>query len=177
MFSKINVTKIIIDHLRTLRNYDTQKLRFVDYALFILVPIIVSAVLIIFSYLIDKEFANILITSLSIFAALLLNLLLLVFDIVRKTNDSIARNKELKNPYEAEEKRLTFLKEIYANISYAIFVSILSIVILLIAYFVCDFHLLQLFSFFIYFLSLNFILTLLMIVKRVHILLSNEINK
>lgn len=176
MLSKINITKIVIDHLNTLRDYNTQKLRFIDYALFIFFPIVLSAILVTFSLLIDKSFANILITSLSIFAALLLNLLLLVFDIVRKTNDAISKNREMKNPYENEERRLIFLKEIYSNISYAIFVSILSIIILLIAYFICNVHLLQLVSFFVYFLSINFILTLLMIVKRVHILLSNELK-
>lgn len=177
MFKKINVSKIVIDHLNTLKSYDTQSLRVADYALFIIVPIIISITMVCFSYLIDKTFANILITSLSIFAALLLNLLLLVFDIVRKTNDSLAKSKEAKNPYEAEEKRLTFLKEIYANISYAIFISILSIIILLVIYFVSLESLLQFLSFLVYFLSINFIFTLLMIVKRVHILLANELKK
>lgn len=176
MFNKINITKIVIDHLNTLRDYNTQKLRFTDYILFIFFPIILSAILVLFSLLIDKSFANILVTSLSIFAALLLNLLLLVFDIVRKTNDAITRSKEIKNPYANEQKRLVFLKEIYSNISYAIFVAILSIMILLIAYFICNVNLLKLASFLIYFFSINFILTLLMVVKRVHILLFNELK-
>jgi hypothetical protein len=122
--------------------------------------------------LLSKDLVNVLVTALSVFAALLFNLLLLIFDIIRKS----------KNEPDTQDIKLGLLKEIYANISYSIFVSIVSIMVLLVPLLNIDIpriasismHVDKVVSFIIYFLIGNFVLTLLMILKRVHVLLTEE---
>jgi len=164
MFSKINIGRIIRDHLDTLRDDATGQRMISDYILFFGLPLVSSGLLLFgLSLPIDQGAVGILVTSLSVFAALLFNLLLLIYDIVRKAEGQNASLKE------------KFLGQIYANISFAILVSILSIIVLLAAYFDLEGRFfLSAASFTAYYLVSLFILTLFMILKRVHILLSRE---
>jgi hypothetical protein len=173
---KINPAKIIRDHILTLKNYDSHRYSMGDFIIFLILPIGIAGGL---AYcipksdknpneILDKDVVGILITSLSIFAALLFNLLLLVYDIVKKANPD--------EPFAVLKTR--FLKEIYANVSYSIFVSMLAVIILLISLLGTSNDLIRIAAtFLIYFLVANFILTLLMILRRVHILLSKEFEK
>jgi hypothetical protein len=164
MFSKIDVRRIVRDHLATLKDDATGKRMISDYLLFFGVPVLVALSLVLTVDLsLNKEAVALLVTSLSIFAALLFNLLLLIYDVVRK----IGR--------ESEELKAEFLSQVYSNISFAILVSILSIIVLLVAYFDLDGSWFALStSFVVYYLVTVFIFTLFMILKRVHILLSRE---
>jgi len=135
--------------------------------------------------------------SLSVFAGLLFNLLLLVYDIIGKPNSN-------KRPL-----RATLLKELSSNISFGILISVVTIILLLVfslattsdvltnhnvisnninissnntneAY---DFALLDaqtmpyLLAFLIYYLVSIFILNLFMILKRFHIILRSEFKR
>ena len=65
------------------------------------------------------------------------------------------------------------LREIFTNISYSIVVSVFCIAILLIAYLDIGTGIfLKIFSFIVYFLVIQFLLTMFMVLKRVHVLLS-----
>lgn len=174
MIEKINTFKIIRDHIHTLKNYKTGKYSLWDFILFFCVPFLISIALIYFDLLLNKDIVNVLVASLSIFAALLFNLLLLTYDIIKK-NSSV----------EVNPLKVNFLKEIYANISFSVLVAI-STVILLLVYFLIlqnyccflimeDYHITQFLMGGIYFLVSLFILTLLMVLKRIHILLFKEI--
>ena len=165
MFDKINVAKIVRDHVATLKSFETDKYRSSDFILFFFFPLLLSGILVYFKFILGKDFINILATSLSIFAALLLNLLLLIYDILRKS-DKTDINYKLK---------ATFLKEIYANISFCILISILTIVFLIIASLDIK-ELESILAFVIYSLVFVFVLTLFMVLKRVHILLSKEVS-
>ena len=165
MIGKINVSDIIRDHFRTLVHETDGTPSGGDIVLFFGVPMIAAALLLFLKGVFGEGISGVLITAYSIFAALLFNLLLLVYDIVKKSD-------------KAASLKSRFLKQIYSNISYSVFISIALIVILL-AYFVSMSSPRLLYikyglAFLVYALSANFILTMLMVLKRVHILLSKE---
>lgn len=168
MFNKINIKQIIADHLATLQSFRTGKVSIGDLVVFFGLPGVLSALIVwLLHYKLGRDFSNVLITSLSVFSALLFNLLLLIYDILRKEDK------------EKEESKLRrrFLKEIYANISFSILVSVITIILLLLLFVdIQNEGIISIINFFIYFLVTNFILTLLMVLKRVHILLSQEMK-
>ncbi len=165
---KLNLIRIIRDHIQTLKNYNSGRYSFWDFVVFLLFPLVIAGCLTYFLCALNKDLINTLITSLSVFAALLFNLLLLIYDIVKKANpsDSFA------------ELKTRFLREIYANISYSILISMLAIILLLVSSLNVSNHFFQTaLTYLVYFLLGNFILTLFMILRRVHILLSTEFEK
>jgi|LDZT01.1.fsa_nt_gi hypothetical protein len=180
MIEKINISRIIKDHINTLKDYETGKYYFWDFVLFFITPLIVSIILIKYHIIIDKDMANALITSLSIFAALLFNLLLLIYDITRKeVKREAARNNKVKTD---------LLKQIFCNISFSILVSVFAISISLLIFLNISLNITILernlvvtntqircfLSIFIYYLTTSFILTLFMVLKRIHVLLKGE---
>jgi hypothetical protein len=173
VFSKINIFGIVQAHIHTLRNYRTNKLHYPDIVLFIFLPLIISVLLVYLDFPLNDGMVNALITSFSIFAALLFNLLLLVYGLTEKENGK---------PNVSNDK-LSILREIYINVSFCILVSVITTIILL-AYFlrtkncllfkidVCYFRWIQ--SLIAYYLSFQFLLTLLMILKRIYKLLEKD---
>jgi len=168
MINKINVYGIVRDNFRTFVHESDGTRSDWDIALFIVAPAIASALLLLLKGVFGQATGGILITAYSIFAALLFNLLLLVYDIVKKSSNDMTSVKA------------RFLKQVYSNISYSVFVSIFLIAILL-AYFVSltsprliiiTYSL----AFLVYALTANFLLTMLMILRRVHILLAKEFD-
>lgn len=84
MFDKISIANIIKDHVRTLKNNKTKKISYLDIVLFFLLPLTISSFIVYVGMSLNDALVNALITSLSIFSALLFNLLLLVYDISEK---------------------------------------------------------------------------------------------
>jgi hypothetical protein len=165
MFGKINCLVIIRDHTATLRKQGTNKIRGSDIFLFYIFPAIISGIVVFFFSELSDALIPILITSLSIFAALLFNLLLLVHGAISRNVTSTRRFPD----------RTKYLREIFNNISFSILVSVLSIVLLIIyTQFITGCITTAIFTFFIYYLVLVFILALLMVLKRIHILLGEE---
>ncbi len=162
MFGKINASRIIKDHILTLKNYRTGKLHKPDLFLFFFIPLIISILLIYFGILLNSEIVNVLITSFSIFAGLLLNLLLLVFDIAGKSSNS-------------EQNIVEALKEVYINISFCILICISTIVFLLGFFIKTNFgSYLYILSFLVYYPLFVFIFTLFMVLKRIYLLLGQK---
>lgn len=168
MFDKLDVRPIISEHIRTLHKYREENVYPGDIFVFFGLPAICAAlILYVFHTPVDRTASNILITSLSVFSALLLNLLMLLYDLVRKEEESGSDGSS-----DAEK----LLREIFANISYSILVSVFCVAILLIAYLeIRSGIFLQIFSLVVYFLLIQFLLTLFMVLKRVHVLLSVKI--
>jgi membrane-associated HD superfamily phosphohydrolase len=165
MFSKINFTIIIKDHWQTLRNYGDSKSSIGDFFLFVLFPLIFSGALVYFKVTLNKDLVNTLVTALSVFAALLFNLLMLIYDIIKKGNDGDPE-KQLKS---------IFLRQTYSNISYAILISFFTIIVLL-TFFIFQENKIatSIISFISITLLSNFLLTGLMVLKRVHFTLRKE---
>lgn len=166
LITKINISGIVKDHLDTLVHEHSGKSSASDYILFYGFPLIAAFSLLWFKGIFGKSIGGVLITSFSVFAALLLNLLLLIYDIVRKADQT-----------PTAEKKRRFLKQIYGNISYSILISVASIILLLGYFVTLAFSRLEpryVLAYLIYALATNFILTILMVLKRVHNMLSTE---
>lgn len=166
MLDKINVSKIVLDHVSTLTDYSTGEYRAADFLLFFGMPVAIAGLLVYFYGNLRPNLITIVATSLSIFAALLFNLLLLVYDAMGKSEGLIGVANGL---------RRRFLREVFSNISFAILVAIGAIISVLTLVLVSGTALASyVFSAVIYYLVTLFLLTLLMLLKRVHVLLHYE---
>jgi len=170
MITKINISNIILDHLGTLKNDQGTAYLKADIALFYFVPLILASYLAIGVDIDIGKFSTTLSAIFSIFAALLFNLLLLIYTIFDKKNEKIKNDVD----YDRKEKiRINLIKEIYSNISYSIFISLICLIFVVLSNNVSGYTE-KTFSFYTYFFSINFFLTLLMVLKRIHVLLSDE---
>lgn len=168
MSTKIDITDIFRDHFDTLRDNRNGKISLSDVFVFFCLPFLISLALLCNGVYITSQFATTLIACFSIFTALLFNLLLLVFDIADKVKTS-SENKDV-------EKFYSVLKEIYINVSFCISISVVLIVVLSGFFININFGLyVKVLSFISYLISINFILTLLMILKRIYRLLTKKI--
>ena len=171
MSSKFNVSDIIIDHVKTLRNDATKQYQKADFGISFLVPAAISIVLVGLGLVVNSTIAIGMITAFSIFGALLLNLLLLLYQMVN--GDGSQKNEKL--PRVNMLKRAQLLKETYSNISFEILLAIIVIVILLFTIIVGTNNVaVSVLSFFDYFVGFTFVITLTMVLKRVHRLVSME---
>lgn len=161
-FTKINIVSIILSHFETLKNDNSKKAEFDDYFTFIIIPIIVASVLISFEIYLKDSAINILITTLSIFVGLLFNVIVLIFDIIKRD-----ASQKIKN---------TILKQLLSNISFTILLSIISILFTLITY-IDVLIIMKIATWIVYFLLTIFLCTVLMILKRMYVLFINEMNE
>jgi len=183
MFTKISVLSIIKDHISTLKNNKTNRIYFPDIVLFFILPAAIAGALTYLRVQLNDALVNALITSFSIFSALLFNLLLLVYDISGKNS---AQSKS-RDPLEVRRgiQRHELLKEIYVNVSFSILISTITVVILL-AYFLktdnCNFLMVNicslqwLLALIVYYFSIQFLLTLFMVLKRIYKLLAKAFD-
>jgi hypothetical protein len=165
MISKINVTGIVKDHLDTLCDFGTQRISPFDIILFFVVPAFVAVPVALFTVPLTSNIASLLITILSIFAALLFNLLLILFDIMRKS-ETIRGQAQIQND---------FLQEIYNNVSYCILLSIVIVLLVIVALIDINIPVInRIITGTVVYLTSSFTLTLLMVLKRIHALLAVE---
>lgn len=170
---KINCYAILAEHFDTLKSNQTGKTSWHDITLFYVLPVL-GAILLAYISPISDSLSNVLITSFSVFAALLFNLLLLVLDAIKKEKEAEAN----------QTKRLyLLLKETYNNIAYSILISLIAICILLIPFVFNEtlkkdqnYPIAFLVASLIYFFSINFVLTMAMILKRMHVMLTQMIK-
>jgi hypothetical protein len=167
---KINVSGIVLDHLGTLKELDSQSPSKYDLSLFFVFPLLISILFSVLNIRLDKDLVSILINVFAIFAGLLFNLLILMYDVISKQSRS--NGKE-----EKDKIKFRLLKEIYYNISFGIFLSLVIVVILPISMIFLSQPFNIFLSFVVFSLSILFVLTLLMILKRIHNLLSYDIEQ
>lgn len=167
MFDKINVWMIIADHFKTLKEFRSNKTSAEDVLLFLIIPLLAAlALVLLLDVRLDVNAINALITSLSVFSGLLFNLLLLIYDLLIKENSE-------EDP---STLRRMFLGQIYAHISFSILTAVVSISLLLFLFIKVESPVFVIpITTMVISLVINFILTLLMILQRVHILISKEI--
>jgi hypothetical protein len=168
VFENINIWLIVQDHVKTWRNFATGRISIGDVLIFVVAPILAAPFLVfVLQFRLDGPAINVLITSMSVFSALLFNLLLLIYDILRKES-----GEQQKSAI-----RRQFLSYIYSNISFGILTAVVSIAMLLLLFIKVDLLIFtNAINVVVDFLVINFILTMLMILKRVHILLRKEIK-
>jgi hypothetical protein len=170
MFQRINVGKIIVDHFRTLRRLNDNKVSKWDFSLFVFFPLSVAITFTYFNVGLSNHITD-LITSVSIIGGFLFNLLAIIYGLMDKIKDDAAGNPIKK----------VFVKEVHINISFNILVSLFLLVVLIIHSYVDHSYtiLWQLMLYksltaLIYFLLILFLLTMLMILNRVYILLKKD---
>ncbi|WP_020162204.1 hypothetical protein [Cycloclasticus pugetii] len=166
MSSKLNVKDIVTGHIGTLVDAGKKSISFADMFSFYILPAIIAGFGIFFCFNISKEISSLLVNFGAIFTALLLSVLVLVYDQENKIDQNT--DASLKNA------KKSLLNHLYYNICYCIIMSVFLVVI-------CLLHtVVEAFSPFmnIYFITpliivtaVNLILTILMIVKRMHVLL------
>lgn len=173
MIEKINPYSIALEHILTLKSNKTGNFSLSNIVLFFIFPLFLALPIAI-RFKPTESLVDILVTSLSVFAALLFNLLLLTLDAIKKAKETISTLKKAEEPIQSNERVLLLMKQTYFNISYAVLISLISITIILSAYILeLEFGSLiqQVFWTINYFLIINFILTMAMILKRMHIIL------
>lgn len=168
MISKINISEIFVDHFATLKNESTGKISASDIAVFLISPLLLAGASYYLVWSFSETATNLVITGMSIFAGLMINVLVLIY--------TVALNTQSKNSTEAEsaiERR--FLRQIFANISFSICISVFIVVLAGVAFFVSATSK-QILTAITIFLLGNFLLTLFMILKRLHILLTRRFS-
>lgn len=174
MFNKISPQAIFVDHFNTLIDHHTQKKKTTDFILFLVLPAVIASVIIALfpKVLTNVNTVEILITVFSILIGLMLNLLVLMFDIMIQKHDK-SEQKSMDG-----RTRKVLLKQTFSNISFAILVSVLTIILLFITIhqfpslaWINPLDINSILNWMILFLTMNFFLTLFMILKRVYKLL------
>jgi hypothetical protein len=166
MITKINVVPILKGHFRTLLDRSGKHVLWQDVVGFYVIPAVVAILLVLKQVEFQDKYINIGIVAHTVFIPLLVNVLFLIFNIVDRGN------------VHAQPKRKRLLEQLYDNVCYLILISVASLAALAIYSVKC------LPSWFIwadrgilYCLSLHAFLTSLMVVKRIHILLSKELEE
>ena len=184
MSSKIDIKDIVLGHFGTLSKVNGGW-SWYDFVTFCCVPVVFGAASIAAAFSLNKDIASLLVNFGAIFTALLLSVLVLVYDQESKLDDKNQRDIELKrslDPFYNAKKRL--LDELYFNISYSILSSLVLIAICF-AFSIADsfvdpkatsITVSQVLSKFVFtplavFVTVNLLLTIVMIVKRLHSLL------
>ncbi|GAB1619974.1 hypothetical protein AAOGI_00240 [Agarivorans albus] len=184
MSSKINVLGIVAGHIKTLKSSGESKLSFQDLFTFFLMPILAAVLGVLLDLKLTDEVTSLLVNFGAIFTALLLSVLVLVYDQGSKISDKI----EGGNAAPVVHLKQKLLNELYFNICYSIVLSV-SLVFLCLVEKLLRGHPLKIdiskFSLsididlwisapLVVFVTVHLMLTILMIVKRMHTLLTSN---
>ncbi|HGF7509130.1 TPA: hypothetical protein AB5A35_001024 [Vibrio cholerae] len=182
MSSKINVCNIILGHLKTLNDVSSSKFSFIDLFTFFIVPLLFGALVFVSGFKFNDSLISLLVNFGAIFTALLLSVLVLVYD----QSSKLSERNEIKAVSFYDVKKL-LLDQLYYNICYSIVLALLLIFMcflesitrdkLLDLAFIGGFKLdisIYVFTPIVVFISVHLILTIIMIVKRMHVLLTTD---
>lgn len=178
MSSKVNISEILLGHIATLCD-PAGKRSIGDYVTFFLIPTIIAGLGLIAGYNLNKDVSSMLVNFGAIFTALLLSVLVLVYDQETKLNSN-ANSDPL---YDAKKK---LLGQLYYNICFSILSSIALVALCFVHSVVFSMtssfelahttynlsyarHILTPLAIFV---TANLLLTIVMIVKRMHAMLT-----
>jgi hypothetical protein len=184
MSSKINIKEILTGHFKTLSKVDGTW-SWHDFITFGCIPIIFGIGSLATGFSLNKDTVSLLVNFGAIFTALLLSVLVLVYDQESKIDDKNQRDNDLRravDPFYPAKKRL--LDELYFNISYSILSSLILIAVCF-AFSITDslatpnataLSMPQTISKLVFtplavLVTVNLLLTIVMVVKRLHSLL------
>lgn len=160
MSYKIDIRDILNDHIKTLVDGQTKKAGLRDWFFFLIIPVLLSAYLVCEAHFIDNDRSNSLIAGLSIYVGLSINFLMLIFELSTKQ-------------FFKEQDRIPKLKQVIANISATTIYSLLIIILTILT----KIESIQLYvHFLLYFFLLEFLFTMLMVLKRIYNILIGSIS-
>lgn len=161
---KINVSAIVRDHLRTLVDARTGKAGVSDWFSFLIVPIAGATMLVWKNIFIANDIFSITITGFAIFVGLLLNVMVILFDIVRM--DKVSAH------------RVRLVRETSTNIAFCILLSILAILSLFLTRLDVGLLIVRKATHHLaYFLLIEFVMGMLMILKRIYTVFIGELHQ
>jgi hypothetical protein len=173
MTSKIDVRKILFDHIKTLKNDSADETSCIDLTVMFYIPIFLALAASPIFYWYDPisvDQLSALISAFSIFAGLLISSLLLIYQIV----ETSPADKKATEDDPDHSVRMIVLREVFTNIAFAILVSSAIIIFLVAAILIENLKIDTALSSLIFGLSSNFILTFLMILKRLYLLVHSR---
>lgn len=127
MSKKINVLPIVVAHYGTLKNQGEKRISLVDSIVFFVIPIASVCFLLYKKYSFDADVSALLINFGAIFTALLLSVLVMIYDqklkLVEENNGTFEGLKGTKR------LRYQVVSELYINICFSVLLSILVVTI------------------------------------------------
>lgn len=177
MSKKLSCGSIVTQHISTLRDNSTHEISIIDIFVFLIGPLGVAVILACFQKILSDGLLSLAVNFGAIVTALLMSVLVLVYD-----QESKLLSKTCKESSEeaVKNRKLKLLRELYQNICFTIVMSLFVVVAAFSEMFVksfeqCGFvgYLLLFLTAITTFLFINVVLTMLMIVKRFHILITN----
>ncbi|MBF0163291.1 MAG: hypothetical protein HQM01_02100 [Magnetococcales bacterium] len=174
MSSKINIAPIFSGHLATLKNHTTGKTSYYDMFVFFVIPIIFGSLSLLCDIKLSSQASSILITALSIFSGLLINVLVLIYSVYQ--NIPSIDIPEDQNQIEMVKLEKRILQETFSNISFANLIAIIIVIIVSIMESI-NIGYQEIISSFIIVALIHFTLTILMVLKRIHILIGHKMNQ
>lgn len=177
MSEKINLSKIIKQHFQSLVDING-KISYWDLVTFFILPLICSAFFVYRGWELSDAVIGIFINLGSIFTALLISVLIMLYDQEQKITDKLVNLSRATDPnyrIKLDTKR-ALMREVFANISYAIIIAILLVFSSLLYQILTSNHVLSKIVFMPLnvFFVVNLLLTFLMVVKRTHNLMSSK---
>ena len=183
MSIKIDVRFIIKDHLRTLAYTDGQIRRW-DLVTFVVFPALVALLFVYKGWSLNNNVLSTFVNLGSIFTALLISVLLMIFDQAQKIKANIQALPTDTDPNFRLllSNKSDLMKELFSNISYSIVISVILVFTALFYQLVVGadlpFSKIHWFAKYILmplnvFLVVNLLLTVLMVIKRTYILMNN----
>lgn len=184
MLSRYNPVDIIWDHIHTI--YDYSKARDIHNpqvdlgACLVFFGIPLLAALAVVHWLevrLGDSGLNAMLTAFSLFAGLLLNMLILVYTVIKSIQVEMQQaSVPTSSAKQINLERLALAKELYYNISFGVLVSMAQIVCLLLGMWdrLTLFGGASVVNFAVVWLAGIFVLTLLMVLKRSHVLMATE---
>lgn len=160
---KISVKEIIKDHFETLVNQSSGKPDGSDLFTFFGIPIITAFLAVRLSVFMDSDFVGILISALSIFVGLLLNVIVILYEIVK--GQKVTGSK------------ISVARESISNISFAIFLSLVCIGLSLLTQMEWGDAFKKAAHFITYFIVMEFAVTILLVLRRMYKLFVEEMRE
>ena len=170
MSSKFWTGNVIKSHYNTLRSYRTEKIEFSSVFVNLLLPFFIAFGFIYFSVLIHPTALFDLILSFSILSILPINMIILL--------DNILTRERTKDLDRIDQKKIRLITETLSNIQFCLLPSISIVIVALIMFILpTDISFYSYIdmsgSFIIYYMTFVFFITLFMVLKRIHAILSH----
>jgi len=178
--SRYNPFRYIISDFRETfidHRYRDNRINNTDFALFWIVPILLPILAYFLKLTLTTNLINVLLIALSIFAALLFNLLLLIYDISHKFRNSFNKEDELTRNGVDPKILHIYIRDTFSAISISLLISICAIVFLIFASLGIEYIPFKIIlELIIYYLVAVFIFSLFLNLRRIYVLLQYEIE-
>ena len=159
---KVNVLKVFVEQLKVFKNNRTKKTSFLDILSFIICPIVLSLIMVLwYEFYIDRELSQILTTTFS-----------LVFTLMLAFEAILVSKKDSTNVIEKEVISQTFISVVSSSI-----LSLIGIILSVVIMFITNCTAVNIITILVSVLSFMTVMLLLMIIKRTFMIFMNDSKK